>query len=332
MNWPAVGKVRRNFIVDHRKNSVPMIIQTTPETSSAVPAGLFILLVTLVALFTESIGHSQGVGETPSAVHYAGIQGNTMCPVLPDEPALLDIHVEYEGSRVFFCCMRCRKQFIDNPEAYLDNIKLGNSVSGVHSDRVHFIKGAAGHEHTKGETVHADGSQDTAPAVETGHTSTDHHDHASDHQQAHGLWSLVQFIGKFHPVVVHFPIALVIAAALAEVLFGRTGRLLFSNAARYSVALAGVSVVVTVALGWAAGAFARYPGEGAWLLTTHRWLGTAAGLLVVLTAVLSEYSHRRSRRRFRVAYRWALFAGVLLVGVTGHFGASLIYGFDYFAK
>ena len=37
-----------------------------------------------------------------------------------------------------------------------------------------------------------------------------------------GLFSLVEFMGKFHVVVVHFPIALLLCAALAELLFLRT--------------------------------------------------------------------------------------------------------------
>ena len=42
------------------------------------------------------------------------------------------------------------------------------------------------------------------------------HDHATDHGDPEGFGRVVRFLGKFHPVVVHFPIALILAAALAE--------------------------------------------------------------------------------------------------------------------
>jgi hypothetical protein len=68
------------------------------------------------------------------------------------------------------------------------------------------------------------------------------HDHASHAQgsEINSVSRLGRWLGKFHPVVVHFPIALLITAAGAEFLRSLLGMEWLSNAARYSV-LAGTS-------------------------------------------------------------------------------------------
>jgi hypothetical protein len=85
--------------------------------------------------------------------------------------------------------------------------------------------------------------------------------------------------------------------------------------------------VVTVALGWLH-AFSGYGAGMPRILNLHRWLGTAAGLWVVGTAVLSEQDARRGERSQLT--RVLLFAGALLIGLSGHFGGILAHGEDFF--
>jgi hypothetical protein len=64
------------------------------------------------------------------------------------------------------------------------------------------------------------------------------------------------------------------------------------------------------------------------VLALHRWLGTAAALWVVVTAVCVERDTRRGTRGRTT--RALLFAGALLVGLTGHFGGILAHGEHFF--
>ena len=141
----------------------------------------------------------------------------------------------------------------------------------------------------------------------------------------------MRWVGKLHPLAVHFPIALVISAALAEILFWRTRRPLFSDAARCAVALGALSSLAAVVLGWMSAQFANYPGMD-WVVTTHRWLGTGTALLLLITVYLSESSHRPGKVHLRRAYRVCLYASALLVAIVGHFGAALVFGLDYFIR
>lgn len=241
---------------------------------------------------------------------------NTMCPVMPDEEVDPEISVEYEGQRVYFCCNRCRKQFLEAPAEYLGNLPQFAALAFGESE----------HEHDHKDTG--------APAIQParGHEEDEGHDHAVGHGEPEGIWRFVRFLGKLHPVAVHFPIALVLAALLAEALSMATRKPLFTEGARFSVVLATLSGAVTVGLGWAAGAFAHYPADLSQTLWLHRWLGTGTGVLVILSAVLSELARLPDRKRpFLLAYRTLLFIASIAVGLTGHFGATLIYGFNYFS-
>lgn len=262
---------------------------------------------------------------------------NTMCPVLTDEEVDPGIHLEYEGREVYFCCKMCRKDFLADPAAYVGN--LASMEAEAHA--THAAEDEGAHEHAHDEDVapavieqratDAHGAEHE-DAVETADPDEGkEHDHATDHDRPSGTAQLITFLGKFHPLVVHFPIALVLGAFVAEVLGVVTRKSLFSDAARFSIALAAISVVVTVGLGWAAGVSAHYPGELTRTLWLHRWVGTVTGFLVLATAALSEKSRLGTARgKPLIAYRALLLLASVAVGVTGHLGATLIYGPEYF--
>lgn len=70
-----------------------------------------------------SLAAGAGAGLPPGA--------NTMCPVLTDEPVDPEIWVDYQGRRVYLCCQRCRKQFLENPEQYLAALEASPRAGGA---------------------------------------------------------------------------------------------------------------------------------------------------------------------------------------------------------
>jgi len=216
---------------------------------------------------------------------------NAYCPVMPEEEALESIYVEYQGEKIYLCCPRCRRMFLEDPERYLDKLPQFAQVADTAESR---------------------------------------HDYAADHANPDGaLARTVQFVGRFHPVLVHFPIALVIAALLAEIiaLFARPD--FFRAAGRFTIILAGISVIAAAPTGWASAAFAQYPGLDE-TLEWHRWTGTVAGILIVTCAALSERAACTGNRKLHRVYFGALITTTLLTIVVGHLGATLIYGPDHF--
>lgn len=132
-------------------------------------------------------------------------------------------------------------------------------------------------------------------------------------------------IGKLHPMLVHFPIGLIFAAAAAELIAIHTGRPAWRAIAVANVRGAAAMGAITVVAGWA---LASAPFiEPSRLLTWHRWTGVAAAA-VAIGAALSTRSPAQSRRAVLV-YRTALFGAAALVAAAGHLGGALVWGADF---
>jgi hypothetical protein len=138
-------------------------------------------------------------------------------------------------------------------------------------------------------------------------------------------WRALRWLGKFHLLIVHFPIALLAAATAGELWSVWKGGRAPSPAVRFCVGLAAASAVPAVALGWLLALGLHGPSG---LLALHRWLGTAAGACAVVVAVYSELDARRGVRGWGT--RALLLAGALLVGITAHFGGLLVHGRGFF--
>jgi mono/diheme cytochrome c family protein/uncharacterized membrane protein len=138
---------------------------------------------------------------------------------------------------------------------------------------------------------------------------------------------VISWLGKFHLLLLHFPIALVLAAGVGEVRSVWRRNPIPSEVVRFCLWLGALAAIPTVGLGWlyaAAGNGAGSPD----LLMAHRWLGTTAAVWLVITAICAERDARRGERSWRV---WLLLtAGVLLTALTAHFGGLLAQGGDFF--
>src|SRR5512146_841799 len=108
---------------------------------------------------------------------------------------------------------------------------------------------------------------------------------------------LITWLGKFHPAVVNFPVGLLVAAAVAEVLLIVTKRPVFQVCTRSCVWFGAMSAVAAAILGW----FFSVTQPPSWLLTTHRWLGTSTAAWSVLLLVIAEVHYRRDQRNLRYA-------------------------------
>jgi uncharacterized membrane protein len=139
---------------------------------------------------------------------------------------------------------------------------------------------------------------------------------------------LVGWLGKFHVIVVHFPIALLVVAAAGELLSLWRGTWYPAPAVRFCVLFAAAGAVAATTLGWLHAAFSAYAASSSQVLALHRWIGSTAGILAVGVAILSEVETRRGVRT--PLFRVLLFAGALLVGIAGHLGGTLVYGDSYF--
>jgi uncharacterized membrane protein/mono/diheme cytochrome c family protein len=138
--------------------------------------------------------------------------------------------------------------------------------------------------------------------------------------------TVLHWLGPFHLVAVHFPIALLIAAAFAEFCAAQRGSRIPTPEVRFCVLLGATSAVIAASLGWI------HAGNGHGVgaprtLDIHRWIGTATAVWSVVTALLVERQWRRGVRS--QWFRAWLLVGAILVAVEGHFGGMLVHGDDF---
>ncbi len=156
------------------------------------------------------------------------------------------------------------------------------------------------------------------------------HDH-STHEE--GTWAkddfqqVLAWIGKFHPAATNFPIALLLAAALAELLFLGTQNTALRQAARFCLWTGTAGAVGTAVLGWFFVGF-DFSADDA-LLSAHRWNGTATAFVSLFALGFGEraFAARGSVALFRVA----LVAVALMAGYNGLLGGKMVYGEDHYA-
>ncbi len=162
-----------------------------------------------------------------------------------------------------------------------------------------------------------------------GHDAISQADAANAGAPASNLPTPIAWLGKFHPPVTHYPIALLTTAALAELLFMRTGAPAYRHALLFCVRIGAVSALVAVALGWFF-AGVRLVDED-WLMTAHRWAGTSVAAFSVWLLYLAEQVRAKPPTETTALFRPALFSAAGLVGATGFLGGALLYGLDHYA-
>ena len=131
--------------------------------------------------------------------------------------------------------------------------------------------------------------------------------------------------GRLHPLLVHFPIALILIAAVAELVSVATRFPAWHAVAVANVRAGAAFAIASAGAGWLLASSRIVEASPA--LEWHRWLGLMAALAAVAAALTTGEADRPPRQLWR--YRIALIAAAAVVAVAGHFGAVLVWGADF---
>jgi uncharacterized membrane protein len=139
------------------------------------------------------------------------------------------------------------------------------------------------------------------------------------------MTDFVYFLGRFHVLVVHLPIGILLLAALLEILV-RFRRFRALDAALPTIwLLGGISAVVTIVIGY------MHASEGGFdesTLNWHRWTATFTAIVA-----FSIWAWRvESPRSFAKAWPAAAIVMSALLTLTGHYGGTLTHGATYLAE
>lgn len=130
-----------------------------------------------------------------------------------------------------------------------------------------------------------------------------------------------------HPLLVHFPIALLLVGALCEGLVAVRPRWRgLEPTVRLTLVLGAFGALVSAASGWLDVSVQGYAPD---TVFTHRWLGVSLGITATITAVFSEIAYRSGKMPLRWILRILLLAVVILVSLAGHTGGELVHGEGY---
>jgi uncharacterized membrane protein len=140
---------------------------------------------------------------------------------------------------------------------------------------------------------------------------------------------LSQLFGRLHPMMVHFPIALILAAVVMELFTLGKFRHSFRSGIRFLVIIGTISALFAALMGWF---LAENGGLTGSTLDLHRSVGVVSAGFSVLLLVLLRKSELNPSASSIKTYRFFLFLTGIGIGLAGHFGAALTHGEDYLTE
>jgi uncharacterized membrane protein len=137
------------------------------------------------------------------------------------------------------------------------------------------------------------------------------------------LW---QFLGRLHPLAVHFPVSLLLFAGVLELFTLRNYHSRLRPGINLLVFVGASTAIIAAVLGWLLSSQEEYGGE---TLLIHQWTGFATAFLGAITLAFLILVERNNQKTFISVYRSILLFTAFGVSVAGHFGASLTHGNEY---
>ncbi len=138
---------------------------------------------------------------------------------------------------------------------------------------------------------------------------------------------MVEIVPNWHPVFVHFPIALVLVAVglhLVAPVLPAAWREQGLVVARWNLWLAAAAVLVTVATGWQAFNSVDHDDAGHAAMLEHRFWALITSAVVLVLAAWAAWTQLRHRRTGVTFLGVLVVAGALILTTAWH-GGELVY-------
>ncbi|MEM7373936.1 MAG: DUF1549 domain-containing protein [Bacteroidota bacterium] len=138
-----------------------------------------------------------------------------------------------------------------------------------------------------------------------------------------------EFVGRLHPMIVHFPIVLLILAlGMEAVQLSRKNNDLQAGISLVLPLGIGTAILATI-LGLILHKQEAYNHE---LVENHERLGILTTLLAIVSGVCYQRWRKIGKQIYRRAFQLMLLVSVLTLTLAGHNGASLTHGADYLSS
>ncbi len=133
----------------------------------------------------------------------------------------------------------------------------------------------------------------------------------------------LQVVGRMHPLILHFPIVLLVLCIFWELFMGfrqndRAANIKIGDALLISAALASVTTALM-------GLFlSKEEGYTPDVLVWHKWSGVAISFLL-----LAWYAYRSRIRKHKAAMIVSSFVAMVVIVITGHQGSNITHGENF---
>ncbi|WP_420399792.1 DUF1592 domain-containing protein [Flagellimonas sp.] len=136
---------------------------------------------------------------------------------------------------------------------------------------------------------------------------------------------LLDFFGKFHPLIVHLPIGALLCLFILEIIVPKSHMGPIRGVVLKFIVITAIPAVLAGTLLAGSGSY------GSDVFTLHKWFGVATAVLSIWLYALHKRNLPNKIGKFSI-YQWSLFVNVVLLSIAGHFGGSLTHGSDYLTK
>jgi uncharacterized membrane protein len=128
----------------------------------------------------------------------------------------------------------------------------------------------------------------------------------------------------FHPIIVHFPIALFFASLALDALAMVRRDPALHIAAFYDLAFAVIGALASLLTGYIAMMRLKFPFEGD--MRSHVFLTASTTVFLILLYAIRVHRHAKMGTVARVIYLIVGLVGAIVLASAGHFGGKLVYG------
>ncbi len=133
----------------------------------------------------------------------------------------------------------------------------------------------------------------------------------------------LRFLGRLHPLVLHFPISLILIAFLFEILNRRKGDNSLEEPASILLNIGALTAAISAIAGAFLASEGGYSGNS---FLFHKWFGLATSLTTLLIIRLKQ-----NKLKQQLLLPLYTTSAILLI-ITGHYGATLTHGEDFLTE
>jgi uncharacterized membrane protein len=137
------------------------------------------------------------------------------------------------------------------------------------------------------------------------------------------LLSLPDLIGRFHPVLVHLPIGILLLACFFQWLILKPGFAFLQPAIPVMLFWGMLGAVFSCISGYMLSLSGDYDVQ---LVGRHQWMGIFTAILSLILYILHQFSISET------IARWTSLGIIILIMITGHLGGSLTHGSGYLTE